>query len=647
MFRIPPVLAATGLQALETASAVAQRVQTGLECNMALSVFRGLVETTSPSVSIGAGQIFKTLSDCKTAILRSEAYRSLYFSQFPELFEHPMGERLLELVLQPTVEGPDGFPRISQTAFRSFVNEVPHLFVNGQELLGWFSNLESALERRPGLDDETRASVGRAADAFRTMTFTAAVTAPPDLWLMRQILGTYTATDVLDLLARGETLSSGDARILELDPNQFSFDAQFLEARGILNKVGDGYVRSRTSPYRFDESLNLDPAFRTDLAGVLAAGFSENVLPKEDALVQRWLRLPPAGRAHHPCAAWMASPHETEVGYRIVPIVLGLKAAGLLKGLGAGSAFPETRWGGAVRHVLNEAGFLDGSRVTALGARAFERGPGVYGIVGAYHPYLAQHLALLQEKGRRPWVERGKNIAASRDANRKSFKDAVEILWDYQRASGVRYRNVLEHAMGLAVGIQEFRKKFGDDGIRYFGADFEQAAIDGASSELQAGRLPSGMKFTQSDIGKPGELIDFLRREEALGPGTVMLVGNGFHEARGKTDEDMIATLRRYRDAGMIVVFTEESGLTGPQIRDAGWNSYHAGFRWTHQVSGQGLRAPWPMDPPGDRLSWVEVFEKAGYRVPKQFRRGTRAVFPCPLPEERNPPISVTFLCLP
>jgi hypothetical protein len=298
--------------------------------------------------------------------------------------------------------------------------------------------------------------------------------------------------------------------------------------------------------------------------------------------------------------------------------------------------------------LLASAGLVAGGRVTSLGARVFERGPGVFGIIGAYHPYLNRHEALLQqEEGRRPWVERGRNIAASRDANRKSFRDAVQILWDYVQATGVRYRVVIEHAMGLCVGVQEFRKKFGDGGVRFFGADFEQAAIDGAVAEQAAGRLPAEMKFLQADIARPGPLIEFLRNEGALGEGTAMIVGNGFHEARGRSDDEMIAVLRRYREAGITIVFTEESGLSGSQIRDAGWNTYHAGFRWTHQVSGQRLRAPWPMDPPTERLSWTEVFERAGYRVPRGFRRGTRRIFPCDLPEERNPPISVTFLCVP
>jgi hypothetical protein len=50
---------------------------------------------------------------------------------------------------------------------------------------------------------------------------------------------------------------------------------------------------------------------------------------------------------------------------------------------------------------------------------------------------------------------------------------------------------------------------------------------------------------------------------------------------------------------------------------------------------------------PGERLSWTEVFERAGYRVPKQFRRGTRSRFPLFAAGGAESAISVTFLCIP
>src|SRR5262249_43175862 len=144
--------------------------------------------------------------------------------------------------------------------------------------------------------------------------------------------------------------------------------------------------------------------------------------------------------------------------------------------------------------------------------------------------------------------------------------------------------------------------------------------------EMNEGRLPAGTKFFQADISRPEALLASLQREGIDPGGAVMIVGNGFQEVRDQTDEEMVETIRKYREAGIIVVFTEESDLTDAQIRAAGWNTYHAGFRYVHQISGQVLRGPWPMNPSMGRLSWTEVFEKAGYRI--ELCHGTRPIFP-------------------
>ncbi|HSA60181.1 MAG TPA: hypothetical protein VLJ37_10915 [bacterium] len=649
MFRIPPAAASAGFQVLGLAAATADGVSARIDAFTGGTSIRGLLENAAPQLAMGVERVLGGLSGLQRQIQTSRPYLSAYFSQFPELFKTPSGERLLELALRPATQGPDGFPLIEESVFRSFVDGVPHLFSRGGEVLRWVEVLRRSVEKPRGLSSATVTSIRRAAEAFHTLANTAAVTAPPDLWLMRQILATHARSGLLDLLdQRREVITREDAELLDLEPEQLSFDLQFLWTRGVLERFADGYAKSPTLPYRLDRRLDLPDEFRTDMAGELSVWLGGQRGPERESLLRRWLTLPAESQR---TADWTASRRDLEIGYRLLPAVLALKASGLLQGLRAGDEFPDDRVLPGLRNLLVAAGLVAGSRVTTLGARVFERGPGVYGIIGAYHPYLNRHADLLSASGARPSVERGRNIAASRDANRKSFKDAVQILWDYARATDTRYCIVIEHAMGLCVGVQEFRRKFGDEGVRYFGADFEDAAIEGAKRELEARRLPPGMKFLQADIAKPAPLVEFLRANDALGDSsggsTVMIVGNGFHEARGKSDDEMISVLRQYREAGITIAFSEESGLTDRQIRDSGWNSYHAGFRWTHQVSGQRLRTPWPMDPPTERLSWTEVFERAGYRVPREFRRGTRPVFPCDLPGERNPPISVTFLCLP
>ncbi len=124
-----------------------------------------------------------------------------------------------------------------------------------------------------------------------------------------------------------------------------------------------------------------------------------------------------------------------------------------------------------------------------------------------------------------------------------------------------------------------------------------------------------------------------------------MMVGNGFHEVRDQTNEKMAAVFKAYRDAGIILIFTEETGLTDEQIREAAYNTYHAGFRWVHRTSGQGLRPSFAPD--GDIRSWFESATSGDYDVLMDYTRGTRSIYPYAAPKEDNPSISVTYFCVP
>lgn len=126
-----------------------------------------------------------------------------------------------------------------------------------------------------------------------------------------------------------------------------------------------------------------------------------------------------------------------------------------------------------------------------------------------------------------------------------------------------------------------------------------------------------------------------------------MVVGAGFHEVRNKTDEQMIEVFRKYCEAGITLIFAETSDLTDEQLRDTGWQTYHAGFRWAHLTSGQNLRIPWPMEGTSGRKSWLEIAEAAGYTILDEYSPKKRPIYPRSLVPENNPPLEVTFFAVP
>ena len=125
-----------------------------------------------------------------------------------------------------------------------------------------------------------------------------------------------------------------------------------------------------------------------------------------------------------------------------------------------------------------------------------------------------------------------------------------------------------------------------------------------------------------------------------------MFVGNGFHEIRGQTNEKIIDVFRHYCDAGIVVVFTEESALSDRDLLSTGWNTYHAGFRYVHELSGQGLRPVYGTDKYG-RHSWRICASLGGYAVLTKYSAHTRTIYPFPRKGGYNPPISMTYFCVP
>ena len=110
----------------------------------------------------------------------------------------------------------------------------------------------------------------------------------------------------------------------------------------------------------------------------------------------------------------------------------------------------------------------------------------------------------------------------------------------------------------------------------------------------------------------------------------------------------MIQVFKQYCDAGIVLIFTEESGLSDEDLLATGWNTYHSGLRYVHELSGQGLRLAVDRgDAPNGRLSWGKCATSGGYKVMRHYTSRTRKIFPHPKADGYNPAINVNYFCVP
>lgn len=344
---------------------------------------------------------------------------------------------------------------------------------------------------------------------------------------------------------------------------------------------------------------------------------------------------------------WVCNQFEINIGYLIVPTVLALRTEEISKGLKAGTditaSIPKV-----FHSLLGKAGYIDEKKqVTNYGARVFSRGPGPFGIIHAYHAYMEHLGEWLGGKNFNAWVARGENVAASQDANRKTFALGNDSLDRFCKDHKFSFNVFIEHAVGQGEATRQRFERSGEDNIKFFGADLEDTAIDAAINAQKEGHLPKNMEFIRNaDIGNPQIIIDAIKAKGYSTKNAVMMVGNGFHEVREQSNERMIEVFKGYCDAGIILIFTEESGLTDDDLLETAFNTYHAGFRYTHELSGQGLR-PVIDSESINRFSWEKCAMQGGYQMLKEYTTRTRKIFPYPKPNGYNPAISVNYFCLP
>ncbi|WP_394836432.1 hypothetical protein LVJ94_05945 [Pendulispora rubella] len=582
----------------------------------------------------------------------------------------PIASALVGVLGEPVATSSKGRAYLAPRAWERLRDGVPLLLGFGEDVLAASARLVEAV-RASALPGPEKEQVVAGASVVRQVVLTAAITAPPDLWLIYHVLGFFAELGLLERLAAGEAIHPACCQVTwqgnmrELVPEELDTDLHFLLSRGFVEPYDEGFRIAGHPRVRetFERILAHPPRGPSSPASLWRRLFEGGSLEVAEVAELQAIGEGVPRRRDPAQNHWIPTYEELDLGRRLLPIVLGLRAAQRTAGLVAGAelvpAEGDARYAtciGAALSVLTAAGWLsadDGRHgVTVLGARGFARGPGPFGIVEAYRTYMDHGREILLHGRGEVWVQRGENVGASQDANRATFEQANDALDRFVRDTGFSYGVFIEHAIGRGEATRQRFARSGD-ALTYVGADLEDAAIDAAVAEQSRGALPRAMHFVRNaDIGQPDVLLAALRAEGIEANGAAMLVGNGFHEVRNQTDLGMIEVFRGYERAGIVLLFTEENALSIDDLRATAWNTYHAGFKYVHEKSGQGLRPAEPNPRPARlgrplRAAWSECARRAGYVRADAYCTRTRTVYPSTPIGGYNPSISTNHFFIP
>ncbi len=237
----------------------------------------------------------------------------------------------------------------------------------------------------------------------RTVLNTTAITAPPDLWLLRQVLATLKAAGIIEPLLNGSPVDPSQDSY-GLDPRELTVDLSFLMSRGYLVSSQAGITLSSHSSAE-EAFKSICPVPHGSLTHHWSTLFEGQPCPGE--LTDALSSLPTAPIESERRSHWMANWSEIETGFRLVPIILGLQRAGWTKEWVARGDLPpkcaarlDNEAGRQVGHILAQSGITqsaDSHQLTQIGRRVLERGPGPFGIIEAYHPYMLQLHQILEK----------------------------------------------------------------------------------------------------------------------------------------------------------------------------------------------------------------------------------------------------------
>ncbi len=554
---------------------------------------------------------------------------------------------LIEIVGKKTGMSSAGFPYVSEDSFEQFIQKIPHLFSDANQVIQWISLAKKNIAAFS--ECEEKISLSRSLSVIETVVHTAAITSVPDLWIIRQILSSHKILGIVDILLCGNVIEiQSFCREHSWSEKVLKADFHLLLSRGLLCLDGKEYRLTQYPQAKdiYSQILPIESKFRVNNVALLVKWFRQPDLEQKEYFSQ-FFQIHVSKKSF---AGWYPSYYHVELGYRLLPLLLSLRVLNYTKQLKAGiqidSLVPNLLQ--SMKEIMRQAGWIDDAFIiTSLGERVFERGSGPFGIIGAYLPYTSQLDKIITQTISQSHVNRGANVAASQDANRKTFSTANDSLDTFCKDYHFKYSVFIEHAIGQGEATRQRFEKDGEKTIQYFGADLEDDALEKAKEQQKLGYLPQNMKFiSHADIGEPQKVISAIQSFGFSTELAVMMVGNGFHEIRRQTNEKMIHVFEEYQKAGMIVIFTEETGLSDQDLLSTAFNTYHAGFRYVHELSGQGLRPAF--DTPNDnRYSWKKCAELAGYQCLDTYTTRTRSIYPYPKKDGYNPCISMNYFCVP
>ena len=373
--------------------------------------------------------------------------RSKYHNALDSLLKNHVDFSLVvDILTSKTGVSSSGFPYISNEGFKHFRNHIPHLYRDGLEVLHFINAVEEKLSKIGPPPDELD-SINRAIKVIKTIVYTAGVTATPDLWLLRQVLGTHCELGTLAYFLEGHEIEiSTYAEKNKLNAIQLSTDLHFLYSRGFLIESAKGFAIKDTPLVLevFRQIKKIPDGFKVNMVHKMSDWFYGEQAEKK--LIQSFMEM---DFNSQPSKDWMAGIDQLELGYRLLPLVLGIRVAGLSSVLRKDVVIedqipmllPE------MSYIFDEAGMVKKGKVTELGARVFERGPGPFGIIAAYHPYMSQLKGLLLKDSSKVWVRRGANVAASQDANAKTFQLSNDSLNRFRKDYDFEFEVFIEHAI--------------------------------------------------------------------------------------------------------------------------------------------------------------------------------------------------------